>query len=101
MGGRAKSKTILGGKRNLGRKPRAKDVNNSEVRKTIWDAPDLRKSEPNVAEVLAHPAYRDGYRLNQFLTWSDADKTRLRILAEAGVDVTKAADTLGRNEKTI
>lgn len=93
-------------KHNKGRKPRYKD-NSAEVCKAIWETPDWKKEPaPTVEDVLAKPAfveYAPGrrYRFNQRLNWSDADKMRLQVLAKAGISPTIAADTLGREEKTI
>jgi hypothetical protein len=93
-------------KHNQGRKPRYKE-NGAEVSKAIWETPKFHKEpEPTVAEVLAKPAFKEfwaggRYRLNQRLNWSEADKVRLQVLAKAGINPVLAADTLGREEKTI
>jgi len=93
-------------KHDQGRKPRRKDLG-TEVCKAIWDTPNFQKEpEPTVDEVLAAPAFvefapGERYRLNQRLNWSEADKVRLQVLANAGINPTIAANTLGREEKSI
>lgn len=57
--------------------------------------------EKSAAEILGRFRTDSPYRMNQRLNWSQSDLTRLRILADAGIDPSKVASVLGREEKSI
>lgn len=54
------------------------------------------------ADVLScRPLYWGASHLSNRLQWTAKEKTALRLLAEAGADISRAADILGRPETTI
>lgn len=54
-----------------------------------------------VAEVLATPKWSGNWFDRNGHAWSATDIARLRLLSEAGVDPTKAADAIGRPPSAI